>query len=56
MDAVLGTTLRIMRAIFTRKEIALAAACALAFGLLSESASGQVAQALPPYALTAAPL
>ena len=33
-----------MKAIFTRKEFALAVACALAFGLLSEAASAQVRQ------------
>ena len=33
-----------MRAIFTRKEFALAVACALAFGLLSEAASARVRQ------------
>lgn len=33
-----------MKAIFTRKEFALAVACALAFGLLSEAASAQVGQ------------
>ena len=30
-----------MKAIFTRKEFALAVACALAFGVLSEAASAQ---------------
>ena len=37
-----------MKANFTRKEFALALACALAFGLLSEAASAQVTSGLGP--------